>query len=154
MGKILREHDDLDYLTLNLHSLKSKFAEVFSGIGWQAKDLENSDLRLKKENVRVHLGNVEFGSVATWTHNGERGSLCFPVSWLDLRVIEFYGIELHVVAVELQFVLKEHPELLNPDWRSRNKDILEKECLRDILLKRGIEVDSLHELVASISSSL
>ncbi len=27
MGQFLREHDDLDYLTLDLHSLNSKFAE-------------------------------------------------------------------------------------------------------------------------------
>lgn len=150
VGRILREHDDLDYLTLNLYSLKSKFAEAFSSHGWQTENVVNGDLRLKKDGIKVHLGNVELGDVAKWTHNGEKGSLLFPVLWLGMDVVEFYEMELHVIAPELQYVLKECPELLNPDWLIREKDILEKECLRDILLKKGIDVDSLHELVISI----
>lgn len=150
MGRILREHDDLDYLTLNLHELKSEIAEVFSSHGWQIKDLVNGDLSLKKDNIKVHLGNVELGNVARWTHNGERGALLFPISWLSPDAVEFYGRDLHVVAPELQYVLKEHPDLLNPDWLGREKDILDKEYLQDILLKRGIDICSLHELVSSV----
>jgi len=59
-------------------------------------------------------------------------------------------MEIHVVASELQYVLKEHPELLNPDWVIREKDVLERGYLQDILLKKGIDVCSLHELVISI----
>jgi hypothetical protein len=121
MGRILREHADIDYLTLNLHRLKSQITETFSGRGWQAKDLLNGDLSLKKDNVKVHLGNVEIGNIAKWTHNGEQGALFFPASWLSLDVVEFHGRELHVVAPELQYVLKDHPELLNPDWIIRER---------------------------------
>jgi hypothetical protein len=150
MGRILREHADIDYLTLNLHRLKSQIAETFWGHGWQAKDVVNGDLRLKKDNVKVHLGNVEIGTVAKWTHNGDKGALLFPVSWLCLDVVEFHGRELHAVAPELQYILKDRPELLNPYWLIREKDILEKEYLRNILLSEGIEVWSLHELVSSV----
>jgi ribosomal protein S18 acetylase RimI-like enzyme len=150
MGRLLREHNDIDYLTLNLHRLKSRIAEILSEHGWQTKDLENGDLSLKKENVKVHLGNVEIGDVARWTHNGERGALLFPVSWLSIETIEFYGMEVHVVAPELQYVLKECPELLNPDWILREKDTLEKEHLRQILLKKEIDICSLQELVSSM----
>ncbi len=110
MGRMLREHDDLDYLTLNLHQWKVRFEEAFSQHGWQTKNLANGDLKLKKDGIQVQLGNVEFGEVATWTHNGEKGSLLFPAAWLSLDVVEFYGMELHVAAPELQYVLKEHPE--------------------------------------------
>ncbi len=150
MGRILREHDDLDYLTLDLHLLRSKFAEVFSSHGWQAENLVNGDLKRKKDGIKVHLGNVECGEVATWTHNGEKGSLLFPVSWLILDVVEFSGMELHVVASELQYVLKECPELLNPDWLIREKDVIEKEYLQDILIKEGTDVCSLYKFVISI----
>lgn len=149
IGKILREHDDIDYLTLNLHQLKPEIAETFLQYRWQTKDLENGDLRLKKGNIKVHLGNVEMGNFAKWTHNGEKGALLFPVSWLSVETIEFYGMEVHVVAPELQYVLKECPELLNPDWIIREKDVFEKEYLRSILLEKGIDVCSLHELVSS-----
>jgi hypothetical protein len=150
MGRMLREHDDIDYLTLNLHRLKSKIAAAFSGHGWQTKDLVNGDLSLKKDNLKVHLGNVEIRDVAKWTHNGEKGFLLFPVSWLSKEIIKFYGMEVHVVAPELQYILKNCPELLNPDWIIREKDVLEKVYLRDILLKKGIDIGSLHEFVNSI----
>jgi hypothetical protein len=152
-GQILREHDDLDYLTLDLHSLNSKFAEEFSGSGWQVKNLVNGDLKLKKDSVRVHLGNVELGEIAKWTHNGEKGSLLFPDSWLRFEVVRFSGVELHVIAPELQYVLKEHPEMLNPDWRRREKDILDKKYLRDILAKKGVDVCSLYKFVISSSEA-
>jgi hypothetical protein len=107
-------------------------------------------LSLKKDNVKAHLGNVEIRDAARWTHNDERGALLFPVSWLSEEAIEFYGMEVHVVAPELQYVLKECPELLNPAWIIRKKDILEKEHLRRILVEKGIDVCALHELVSSI----
>ncbi len=89
----------------------------------------------KKDGVKVQLGHVELGETANWTHNGEEGSLLFPVSWLRFR---FSGMELHVIAPELQYVLKEHPETLNPDWQPREKDILDKKYLRDILPKKEL----------------
>lgn len=150
MGQMLREHDDLDYLVLNLCRFKAEFEEVFSGYGWQTKNLANGDLKLEKDDIKLQLGNVELGEVARWTHNGEKGSLLFPVSWLSVDVIEFYGMELHVVAPELQYVLKEHPELLNPGWLLREKDTLDRKCLQDMLAKRGIDVSSLHKSVVSI----
>ena len=151
IGQILREHGDLDYLTLNLQQLKPMLEEAFSHRGWQSKNLSNGDLKLKKDNLKVELGNVEFDNEFTkWTHNGEKGSLLFPVSWLNPNIIEFLGMELHVIAPELQYVLKEHPELLNPDWLIREKDLIEKKYLQDILVKKKIEVCSLHKLIISI----
>jgi len=128
VGRILREHDDLDYLTLNLYLLKINLSEVFSSYGWRVENLVNGDLKLKKDGIKVHLGNVELDKTAKWTHNGEKGSLLFPGSWLSFDVVEFVGMKLHVIAPELQYTLKEHPELLNSDWVLREKDILEKEC--------------------------
>ena len=153
MGRILRKHDDLDYLTLNLHSMKSKLAEAVLDHGWQTKNLANGDLQLKKDNIKVQLGNVECKDLVRWTHNGEMGSLFFPVSWLSLEGIEFQGIELHVVAPELQYVLKERPALMNPDWLIREKDILDKKYLQDILLKNGTDISVLHKLVTSACPS-
>ena len=69
-------------------------------------------------------------------------------------MVEFYGMGIHVVAPELQYVLKEHPESLNTDWLLREKDILDKVCLQDILLQKGADIGSLHKLVASLSGSL
>jgi hypothetical protein len=150
MGRILRDHDDVDYLTLNLHALLSEIMEAFSNRGWQTKVLVNGDLSLKKEGVKVHLGNLEFGELARWTHNGEQGALLFPLSWLSPDVIKFYGMGIHVVAPELQYVLKEHPELLNPDWLLREKDRHDKEYLRDILMQKGTEICSLYQLVIRV----
>jgi hypothetical protein len=127
-----------------------KIVEAFSDHGWQTKHLLNGDLSLKKEKIKLHWGNVQFDESVKWAHNGEKGSLLFPLSWLSRHVVEFYGMEIHVVAPELQYVLKENPALLNPNWLMREKDILDRENLRDILLQKGTEICSLHTLVTSI----
>jgi len=149
-GQFLREHDDVDYLTLNLHPLKPMFEEAFSGHGWRCENLSNGDLKFRKDNLKIELGNVEQDNkLAKWTHNGEKGSLLFPVSWLNTDVIEFLGIELHLISPELQYVLKEHPELLNPEWTIREKDILEKKYLQNVLIEKKVDVCLLHELIVS-----
>jgi hypothetical protein len=149
-GRVLREHGDLDYLTSNLYPLKGRFEEVFSNHGWQTHTYSNGDLRLKKDSIKLQLGNVEIDEVVRWTHNGEKGSLLFPLSWLRADVMPLYEMDLHVVAPELQYVLKEHPELMNPGWLPREQDILEKEYLRELLLKRGIDIRSLPKRVRSL----
>jgi hypothetical protein len=140
MGQILREHDDLDYLTLNLHLLSSQFVEAFLNYGWRAEDLVNGDLKLKKDRVKAHLGNVDVVML-------QSGRIMVREA---LSSSCFMAEPRYVVASELQYVLKERPELLNPDWLIREKDILEKVHLRDILFKKGIDVCSLHKLVTSI----
>jgi hypothetical protein len=77
----------------------------------------------------------------------EKGSLCFPLSWLSRTAMPFYGVQIHVVAAELQYVLKEHPELLNPDWPIRDKDRLERAYLEELLRRKGIALCALHKLV-------
>lgn len=138
VGRLLREHSDLDYLTLNLHQLKPQFAGAFARQGWQVQYLDNNDLKLRKNGIKVHLGHIEFAAEVKWTHNGEKGYICFPISWLRFEVARFYGIELHVVEPEFQYILKEHPELLNPDWILRDKDKADKAHLRDILEKKRL----------------
>lgn len=149
-GKFLREHDDLDYLTMNLHQLKSQISEKFINCGWSTKNLENGDLKLTKDDVKIHLGHIELSDKVNWTHNGEKGSLFFPLSWLPFEVIDFYGAKVHVVSPELQYVLKNNPKLLNPEWESRDKDFFDLETLGQILANRGIEFQSLHEMVTDV----
>lgn len=136
VGRVLREHDDLDYLTWNLYALKDKFAEAFARLGWQAETLENGDLRLTKEGVRIHLGQVQFLSRARWTHNGKKGALLFPPEWLRLEPVKFCGVKVHVVEPEFQYVLKDHPELLNPEWTRRRRDVQDKQLLHEILAQK------------------
>ena len=147
-GRILREHEDLDYLTLNLHNLKSQFTELFESIGWQVQNLDNGDIKLRKDGLKIQLGHVEFTDKAKWTHNGEKGHIYFPIKWLRQEMIRFYGIELHVVEPEFQYVLKEYPEMLNPEWVLREKDIVAKQQLRAILESCGIGVGGLGSQVS------
>ena len=149
-GGFLREHDDLDCLTMNLHQLKSQFSGVFKKLRWVTKDLENGDLKLTKDNIKIHLGHIKLSDKVTWTHNGEKGSLIFPVSWLPLEMTEFCGVKTHVALPELQYVLKRHPKLLNPEWKTRDKDILDLIALEKILTKRGIEISTLCAMVTDV----
>jgi hypothetical protein len=77
-NRMLREHDDLDYLTLDLHALIPQFSELFANRGWQVNVLENGDLQLKRESIKIHVGHVQVSDKARWTHNGEKGSMGLP----------------------------------------------------------------------------
>jgi hypothetical protein len=146
---MLREHDDLDYLTWNLHSLRTALTEKFTAQGWLAQAVENGDLCLKKDRVKIHLGNIEFRTHIKWTHNGEKGYLLFPVTWLRMSPVPFYDVEIHIVEPELQYVLKTHPELLNPAWKPREKDIRDKRVLRELLHHKNINLKHLSAQVFS-----
>jgi hypothetical protein len=143
-GCILREHDDLDYLTQHLHELVDPLTGKFQAAGWSARRLENGDLKLKKDGIKIQLGHIEFSQKVRWTHNGERGSLFFPTDWLPRQPKRFYDLDVHVVAPELQYVLLEQPELLNPDWRPRKKDMAAKAYLKTLLEGCGTAPDDLH----------
>ena len=149
-GDFLREHDDLDCLTMNLHQLKSQFSGMFKNLGWGTQNLENGDLKLTKDNIKIHLGHIDLSDKVTWTHNGEKGSLIFPVSWLSLETTEFRGVKTHVVLPELQYVLKKYPKLLNPEWETRDKDILDLKALEKILMKRDVEISTLRAMVTDV----
>jgi hypothetical protein len=132
-GRFLREHDDLDCLTLNLHTLMQPLANRFQDAGWKSRELVNGDLKLERSGIKIHLGHVVFSEEVRWTHNGDLGSLYFPVEWLVQKPRPFYSIEVHVVAPELQYVLLDDPHLLNPDWTPREKDLVAKEYLKSWL---------------------
>ena len=147
-GRILREHDDLDYLTLNLRQLRLQFVEFFENMGWQAENLVTGDLRLRKDGVKVRLGHVEWSEKATWAHNGEKGHIYFPIQWLRQELTQFYDVELHVIEPEFQYVLKERPEMLNPEWVLREQDIVAKQQLKKTLESRGVDVSDLGSQVS------
>jgi hypothetical protein len=146
-NRMLREHDDLDYLTLNLHDLIPGFSELFASCGWQVNVLENGDLRLKREDVKIQLGHVEVSDKARWTHNGEKGSIWFPSNWLNLEPVNFCGVEIHVIKPEFQYVMIERPQMLNPNWKHRDKDISAQKYLRNFIAAKGISPQTLFEQV-------
>jgi hypothetical protein len=147
-NRFLREHDDLDYLTLNLHDLIQEFTGVFKNCGWQALPLENGDLRLEKQGTRIHLGHVELSDRARWTHNGDKGSIWFPKEWLSTQPVRFYGQEIHVVEPEFQYVMIECPQMLNPNWKHRQKDIDARAYLKSRTNERGASLQSLLDRVS------
>lgn len=149
-GQVLREHGDLDYLTWNLHSRRAKLAEIFHGHGWQPQTLENGDLHLRKDGVKIQLGNIKFESYVKWTHNGDKGYILFPVTWLRIKPMSFCDTEVHVVEPEFQYVLKQHPELLNPAWKPREKDLHDGRFLCDLLQQKNVKIENLISLIFSI----
>jgi hypothetical protein len=153
-NRLLREHDDLDYLTLNLHARLARFTTLFENEGWQTTLLENGDLKAERDSARIQLGHVEFLAKARWTHNGDKGSLWFPREWLISKPVRFCGVEIHVVAPEFQYVLVEHPQLLNPGWIRRAKDNAARNYLKEYIERKGISAQTLFEQVGDGRSQL
>jgi hypothetical protein len=149
VGRWLRPHHDLDYLTLNLHSLAPQAIKLFEDAGWQVQRLSTGDLELNHHGIHVRLGHVELAGQAKWTHNGEQGYLCFPAGWLSPEPVQFCGVELHVVEPAFQYVMLEHPEMLNPAWKPRDKDRIAKTQLQAILESARIDAGSLYQQVTA-----
>ncbi len=148
-GRVLREHHDVDYLMLHLREREDEIAHWFVARGWTALILSNGDLGLRRLSARMELGRVILGGEARWMHDGEKGSLWFPRDWLEPEPVPFCGRVVHVVQPELQYVLLEHPELLDPCWKPRPKDLADRENLALLLRQRGMNPASLSASVRS-----
>ena len=146
-GRILRNHRDLDYLTLHLHELIDPLTGMFQAAGWQARHLENGDLKLEKNETAIQLGHLEISGSMRWAHNGELGSLYFPTDWLIQQPKRFYDLDVHVVAPELQYFLLEHPDILNPVWKPRQKDLAAKAVLKTMLVTSKIDIEGLQTMI-------
>ena len=133
-GKLLRQHDDCEHLVLNLYDYLERIQEVFNLLGWETKVLENGDLKVKKDHIKIHFGHLtKKNGTAEWYHNGKLGKIVFPETWLNSDNIVFSGKALHAVKPEFQLVLKLHPEFMNPVWKHREKDKHDIEVLRTLL---------------------
>ncbi|HOG48208.1 MAG TPA: hypothetical protein PLJ35_21230 [Anaerolineae bacterium] len=143
-GRVLREHDDIDYLTVDLPALKPQLAGLFAAHGWPAKELSNGDLSPRRHGLKMQLGQIALGARVRWTYDGDRGYLEFPLAWLRPHPVRFCGLEVHVVEPELEYVTKCCPQLLNPDWRLREREIAARERLRALLWAKGVDPEALY----------
>jgi len=142
--QFLREHSDIDYFVRDLQRISRHLQDLLLSEGWTVVAILNNHLLVAiKDNVKLHLGHIEVDDVVKWKHNGNDGTITFPVSWLSENPVDFYGLKVHVVEPEFEYVIKSNPNLMNPKWTSRNKDRVEIEMLEDILVQRGVDNDSL-----------
>ena len=147
-GRFLREHSDIDYLTVDLLQLRPQLLEYFEQADWQVKTVINGDVVATRDGIELHLGDVYLRNRAVWTHNGKNGILTFPLSWLRKKAVAFCGIQVHVVEPEFEYVVKHFPALLNPSWQPREKDISARKRLAAILLEKNIDVNRLRSQVS------
>lgn len=150
-GKILRHHDDAEHLVVNLYSCKDRIQKVFDSLGWETKVLENDDLKIMKGGIKLHLGHVEIHKAnAEWFHNGKKGKIVFPCSWLNNQAVRFQSSYIHAVLPEFQYVLKLHPEFMNPEWTHRDKDLSDIRVLEALL--EGKDLTDLESRMISITN--
>jgi hypothetical protein len=59
----------------------------------------------------------------------------------------FCGVEIHVIKPEFQYVMIERPQMLNPNWKHRDKDISAQKYLRNLIDGKRISPQTLLEQV-------
>ncbi len=143
-GHPLREHGDLDYLTVGLERLKPQLAALFARHRWPCKIVDNGDLSPRRDGFRMQLGNITLDDGVRWTFNGEKGYVVFPRSWLAPEPIHFCGVDVHVVTPEFEYMVKCCPQIFNPDWHARPRESRALAQLRAMLQARGVEPDHLY----------
>ncbi len=147
-GRLLREHHDLDYLTVDLARLKPQFVALFARHRWPVRELSNGDLSPRRSGLKVQLGQIALVDGARWAFNGAKGYLVFPLGWLDPHPVRFCGVDVHVVRPELEYVVKICPQMFNPDWAVREQEVEAREQLRAMLKPRYPEPDHLLDQVS------
>ena len=152
-GQFWREHSDIDYFIQDLHKLANQFVDRFCHEGWHVRRvLDDYILVAKKDEIKLHLGHIDITGIVQWKHNGNNGIVTFPSYWLRQEPVEFYTVKVHVVEPEFGYVLKSHPQLMNPEWKPRNRDLVDIKRLSDILSEKQVDLATLLSQVASISS--
>jgi hypothetical protein len=151
-GRSLRAHSDIDCFVVDLYSYLRPISARLHEAGWEVRTvLDGYLLAAEKDGVKLQLGHVEIqGDVVCWKHNGNEGTILFPVGWLRAAPASFLDVTVHVAEPELGYVLKTNPSLMNPDWQPRDKDRTDIDLLRYILLERQIALDPLSSRVSSI----
>ena len=134
LGKILRPHDDIDYLVLNLKQHFVNLEKRLQKYNYNTEKLANGDLKASQDDFKIHLGDIEIhNDKFRWFHDGEKNVLKFPIRWLNFEPHDFLGITVHVIRPEMQLYLKENPTVLNPNWTIRNKDKTDSQNLKIII---------------------
>lgn len=143
-NRLLRKHEDMDYLIENLYDCRNKLQQIYKTYGWKTEIISNNDLVITKDKFNIQLGHMEIKKDrVVWFHNGQKGQIVFPVSWLNQKQINFLGIKIHAVKPQFQYILKSHPEFMNPVWKTRLKDKHDLLVLKKLLLQKGVNLSTL-----------
>ncbi len=143
-GRMLREHGDLDYLTVDLERLKPQLAALFAQHRWPCKVVANGDLSPRRGGFRMQLGNITLDEGVRWSFNGDKGFVVFPRTWLLAEPVCFCGVQVHVVAPEFEYMVKCCPQIFNPDWHARPRESEALARVRSMLEARGVDPDHLY----------
>ncbi|MDQ6984836.1 MAG: hypothetical protein Q9M76_00875 [Candidatus Dojkabacteria bacterium] len=145
-GDFVREHEDIEYLIEDLHKKLLLIIKTFNVYGWEIESLTNGDLKAKSGDVEILMSHAEFPEgkeYARWYYKPELGYIEFPYEWLNQETILFNGVPLNAVSPEFQYVLRKNPKSLNPIWKTRDKDSHDLARLKEIIIKRGVDLESL-----------
>jgi len=140
-GEFLRDHHDIDGFVLNLLSVRTEMAGLFSGRGYTTSYQDEFDLlRIEKGDLHAAFNRLEIeGDLAMWRHVGDQGTVYFPAGWLDPTPRSFYGVRTHISGVRFEYAIKTNVHLLSPEWRLRDKDRAAIAILRAELRRRGFD---------------
>jgi hypothetical protein len=144
-GQFLRDHSDIDGFTLNLWDSREDMAARYAQKGYAVSFLEDVGfLRLERDGYHAVFNQLELNrETSLWRHAGHEGTVYFPRRWLAEKPQDFYDTTVYVSGIELEYAIKHCPYLLNPTWRTREKDIATSHWLNDMLDKQQIEREAI-----------
>jgi len=140
-GRFLREHDDVDGFTLNMWALEDQLTALYQQKGYAVSIVKEVHfLRVEYGEARAVFNQLEIdGETAMWRHAGNEGTVYFPQLWLSPTPHRFYDASVFASGVEFEYCIKTRPQLLNPEWKGREKEVAALHWLEGALDDKQID---------------
>lgn len=143
--RFLREHKDLDVFIEYLEENKGKLTQYFTEKKYNCKYIEEiSMLVIEIEGKHASMNSLIYKEdSAIWRHIGEQGFISFPKIWLENNLILFYNIPVRISGVNFEFCFRSIIKALNPEWKTRNKDIDSLKFYDGIIKKTNSNIEEM-----------
>lgn len=141
-GEFTREHGDLDCFTENLPENRERLQRQYEGLGYSVSYMEEFWLlRIEKDGMHASFNSVRnMDGIGHWYHIGPHGTVFFPYGWLDQKPRLFYGTPVYTIGEKMAYVLKTSARLMNPEWKTREKDYSDIALLERLLDRNAEEI--------------
>jgi hypothetical protein len=125
--------------------VKERMDAQFILKGYVTEFIKSTDMyTVHYQGLHAAFNRLEIeNDTAIWRHIGDKGTVYFPVGWLQDTPLNFYDSPVYVSGPEFEYSIKAKVSLLSPEWQLRDTDKQALEYYRNTIKKRNTTPESI-----------